>query len=127
MRQKFFNVYREIEQNWGRFYPDLTWDPDLVAADFPECASERLELTLIGADEISYSIVDYDVTCRAKLDGKDYPVLGKNVTDGLTLSFSLSRPDCLEMVEKFKGKEIFRCTFIPTDGGKSLISDGAAS
>jgi hypothetical protein len=54
--------YREIEQNWRRFYPDLQWDASLRADEFPESAADRLEL--IGQPlETAVTALKYDIVC----------------------------------------------------------------
>jgi len=54
--------YREIERNWSRFYPHLSWDGGLSAEHFPENASDRLEL--IGeALETAQTSSKYDLIC----------------------------------------------------------------
>jgi hypothetical protein len=54
--------YREIEANWGRFYPHLPWDNDIRAEGFPENAEDRLEL--IGEPlEIARTSREYDLVC----------------------------------------------------------------
>jgi len=54
--------YREIEANWGRFYPQLPWDNHIRAERFPENAEDRLEL--IGEPlEIARTSREYDLVC----------------------------------------------------------------
>ncbi len=54
--------YREIEQNWARFYPDLPWTPSIAAGGFPENAKDRLEL--IGEPlETAKASQQYDLVC----------------------------------------------------------------
>jgi hypothetical protein len=54
--------YTELEKNWTRFYPDLPWDENLSAAEFPESVAERLEL--IGEPlETAETSNKYDIVC----------------------------------------------------------------
>ncbi len=54
--------YREIENNWSRFYPNLPWNKSLHTGEFPENANDRLEL--IGeALETAKTSHKYDVIC----------------------------------------------------------------
>jgi hypothetical protein len=56
------NWYREIQQNWSRFYPDRPWVRSLDASGFPENASDRLEL--IGEPlETAKTSRKYDLIC----------------------------------------------------------------
>lgn len=56
------NWYREIEDNWTRFYPELPWDAALDAGNFPDCAEDRLEL--IGESlETAQTSHKYDIVC----------------------------------------------------------------
>ncbi len=54
--------YREIEQNWTRFYPELAWNAGVSASGFPENASNALEL--IGEPlETALATHKYDIVC----------------------------------------------------------------
>jgi hypothetical protein len=64
--------YREIEDNWSRFYPNLSWDPALVAGQFPENSADRLEL--IGQPlETATTSQKYDLICSFQV--------GEHLTD----------------------------------------------
>lgn len=64
--------YREIEKNWGRFYPEIPWDATLVADGFPENAEKRLEL--IGEPlETAETAAKYDIVCSFQV--------GEHITD----------------------------------------------
>lgn len=64
--------YREIEQNWSRFYPNLPWDKTVAAEHFPENARERLEL--IGEPlESAKTSQRYDLICSFQV--------GEHLTD----------------------------------------------
>ena len=54
--------YREIEKNWGRFYPNLPWDETLIADQFPENRRDQLEL--IGEPlETATASQKYGIVC----------------------------------------------------------------
>lgn len=54
--------YLEIEKNWERFYPDIPWNADFEAMDFPEVANDRLELIGDPLEQAKAS-QRYDVVC----------------------------------------------------------------
>jgi len=54
--------YREIENNWPRFYPEIPWDETISADRFPGDSVDRLEL--IGESiEDAVSARRYDIVC----------------------------------------------------------------
>ncbi len=54
--------YREIEKNWGRFFPNLPWSKEVSAEHFPEGVNDRLEL--IGEPlESAQTSQKYDLIC----------------------------------------------------------------
>lgn len=54
--------YQGIEESWPRFYPDIPWQSDLRAADFPEKYLDRL---FMNREPIETAKTDrqYDVVC----------------------------------------------------------------
>lgn len=54
--------YRQIEDNWPRFYPELPWTGAVRASDFPEGYADRVEL--IGEPiESARTARKYDIVC----------------------------------------------------------------
>ena len=64
--------YSEIEKNWARHYPDLTWNETITSNGFPENAMDKLEL--IGERlETAKTTQKYDLICSFQV--------GEHVTD----------------------------------------------
>jgi hypothetical protein len=77
-----------------------------------------------GDNGMTLKIVDVNATCAAKFDGKDYPATGPTVPPNFTLAIERKGPRSFEMIQKQKGKPLFRSTFTVSDDGKTLTSEG---
>src|SRR5207248_10194030 len=47
---------------------------------------KQVEFAPFGADGLTWKIADYDLTCDANFDGKDYPAKGQSAPSGLTVA-----------------------------------------
>jgi hypothetical protein len=79
-----------------------------------------MELAPFEGDGLALKIVDYDVSCNAKFDGKDYPATGPTVPPGFTLAVKKTGPRSFEMSEKQNGKALFTSVFSVSANGKTL-------
>jgi hypothetical protein len=61
-----------------------------------------------------------------KTDGTDAPATGPTVPDGMTLSLTKTGPRSFTLVEKIKGKPIFKVTENVSADGKTLTETGSA-
>lgn len=86
-----------------------------------------LELAASGTDGLTLKIPDFQVTCDAKFDGKDYPATGPTVPPGLTLAMQKAGARSIEMTEKQNGKTLFKLTFTVSADGKTLTEAGVAA
>ena len=90
-------------------------------------APSVLELSASGADGISFKIVDMDLTCSGKFDGKDHPCSGPTLAPGWTASFVNAGPRLLNMTIKNNGKVLFTLAYSLSGDGKTLIENGTAT
>ena len=78
------------------------------------------ELKASGTDGIALNIPDYQATCDAKFDGKDYPATGPTMADALTLALTRTGPRSFKMLTKMKGKPLATDIFTVSADGKTL-------
>ena len=71
-------------------------------------APSVLEIASSGPDGVVFKIVDMDLTCNGKFDGKDHPCSGPTLGPGWTASFAKAGPRTLDMNVKNNGKAFFR-------------------
>jgi hypothetical protein len=77
-----------------------------------------------GEDGLVFTSVGYKATCEAKFDGKDYPVTGPTVAEGMTMTLKRTGPRSFEVVEKQKGKPLFKSTSTVSPDGRTLTEVG---
>jgi len=82
------------------------WKSDKLSLSSPT----GYEIKDNGDGSITWVLPDYHASVNMKLDGKDYPATGPTVPDDLTLSLTKIGPRKYAMVEKMKGKPIFKGT-----------------
>jgi hypothetical protein len=86
-----------------------------------------LEFAPKGADGLAFKIVDMDMACDSKLDGKDYPCSGPTLAPGWTVALTSSGPRGLDMTVKNKGKVVFKMAYTVSADGKTLTETGATA
>ena len=89
-------------------------------------APSVLEITSSGADGVTFKIVDMDLTCNGKFDGKDHPCSGPTLGPGWTASFANAGARGLDMSIKNNGKELFKLSYSVSADGKTLTESGTA-
>jgi len=90
-------------------------------------APSVLEIASSGADGVIFKIVDMDLTCNGKFDGKDHPCSGPTLGPGWTAAFANAGPRGLDMTIKNNGKELFKLSYSVSDDGKTLTEAGTAT
>jgi hypothetical protein len=90
-------------------------------------APSVLELASSGADGVIFKIVDMDLTCNGKFDGKDHPCSGPTLGPGWTASFANAGPRGLNMEVKNNGKSFFKLSYSVSPDGKTLTESGTAT
>jgi hypothetical protein len=83
-------------------------------------------LTPSGKDGLLFKSLDYNSTCDAQFDGKDYPVTGPTVGEGITLALTHAGPRSFKLVMKKSGKALFRDTYTVSKDGRTLTAVGSA-
>lgn len=87
---------------------------------------ESIEFVPEGADAITMNIPAQNATCKAKFDGKDYPVSGPQMPPNFTMAVKKAGPRSLDMTMKTNGKPVFTSTYTVSADGKSLTEIGSA-
>ncbi len=67
---------------------------------------------------------DWGTAWSARFDGKDNPVSGPTVPDGLTMALKRTGPTSLEFVQKQNGKELYKATLTVSADGKTITTVG---
>jgi hypothetical protein len=86
-----------------------------------------LELAPSGANGLVYRILDMDMTCDAKLDGKYYPCSGPTLGPGWALAWLKASPRALEWSVQMNGMLLYKGAFTISADGKTLTETGGAT
>jgi hypothetical protein len=78
-----------------------------------------------GDGSLLWTLPDYHATVNIKPDGKDYPATGPTVPDGMTLSLTKNGTRSFVLIEKLKGKPIYKGTETVSSDGKTLTEFGS--
>jgi len=79
-----------------------------------------------GDGTLTWTLPDIKATVTLKTDGTDAPATGPTVPDGLTLSLTKTGPRTFTLVERVKGKPIFKGTETVSADGKTLTEIGSS-
>ena len=90
-------------------------------------APSVLEFAASGPGGLVFKIVDMDLTCSGKLDGKDHPCTGPTLAPGWTASFANPGPRSLDMTVKNNSKVLFKLSYLVSADGKTLTENGTAT
>jgi hypothetical protein len=85
-----------------------------------------VEFAPSGSDGLAIRLPDFQVSCEAKFDGKDYPATGPTVPPGLTIAITKTGPRSFDLTEKKDGKEFVKMSFAVSADGKTLTETGGA-
>jgi hypothetical protein len=99
------------------------WKTKNVKASSPTL----LELAATGTDGLMFKVVDMDLSCEAKLDGKDYPCTGPTLAPGWTVALTSTGPRSFDMLVKSNGKPVFKTLYTVSEDGKTLTGIGSAT
>ena len=80
-----------------------------------------------GADGITLTFSDSGALCKAKFDGKDYPLTGPFVGKGETYLVKKTGLRSFEIVEKLNGKALYTDSVVVSEDGKTLSFDSSAT
>jgi len=86
-----------------------------------------MEFSAAGSDGLTLTLSDYQATCTAKFDGKDYPATGPQVPPGFTLAIRKTGARSFEMIEKDHGKDLYKVEYTVSADGKTLTEIGGAT
>jgi hypothetical protein len=85
-----------------------------------------LVFTASGKDGLRFKSVDYKWTCDAQFDGKDNPVTGPTVGEGITVALTQAGARSFKAVMKKSGKPLVRETYTLSKDGRTLTVVGSA-
>jgi len=94
--------------------------------NFKSSSPEVMELAASGEDGLKLTIVDFQLTCEAKFDGKDYPCTGPTIASGWTMSVNKSGPRTIDITNKQNGKPLYLVSMTVSSDGKTLTETGSA-
>ena len=86
-----------------------------------------LEIAPSGADGLMFKIVDMELSCDAKFDGKDHPCTGPTLGPGWTIALTKQGAHGLDMTVKNNGKALFKTSYTVSADGKTLTEHGTAT
>lgn len=86
-----------------------------------------LELATSGTDGLTLKIVDMDLVCNGKVDGKDHPCTGPTIAEGWTVALTSAGPRALGMVVKNKGTVISKVQYTVSEDGNTLTEAGTTT
>ena len=85
-----------------------------------------LELAQSGTDGLAFRIVDMELSCDARFDGKDHPCTGPTIGTGWTVAIARQGVRGLDMTVKNNGKVMFKSSYTVSADGKTLTEQGTA-
>jgi hypothetical protein len=80
-----------------------------------------------GVDGVTLTSTESGAVCRAKFDGKDYPLTGPFVGTGETYVMKKTGPGSFEIVEKLNGKPLSTDKVSVSEDGRTLTFDSIAA
>ena len=97
------------------------WKSTKMSNDKPNTA----QIDANGDDGIVWNIPEIKASVALKFDGKDVAAVGPTVPDGLTLAATKTGPRSFTLVEKIKGKPLWKGEFTVSADGKTLTQVGS--
>lgn len=79
-----------------------------------------------GDGSLTWALPDLKATVTLKTDGAEASATGPTVPDGLTLSLTKTGPRSFTLVEKLKGKPIYKGKQTISADGKTLTEEGSS-
>jgi hypothetical protein len=86
-----------------------------------------LEFAASGSDGLILRIVDMELSCEARFDGKDHPCTGPTIGPGWTIAVAKQGARGLDMTVKNNGKTVFKTSYSVSADGKTLTEHGTAA
>jgi hypothetical protein len=86
-----------------------------------------LELTPSGADGLAYRVIDQNMTCDAKFDGKDHPCSGPTLAPGWTAALTSAEARSFTLTVKNNGKVLGKYVYTVSPDGKTLTESGVGA
>jgi hypothetical protein len=83
-----------------------------------------VEFAPSGTDGLTFRIVDMQLSCDAKLDGKDHACSGPTLAPGWTVAVVKQGARALDMTIKNNGKVLFKTSYTVSADGNTLTEHG---
>jgi hypothetical protein len=90
-------------------------------------AITTMQIASNGDDGVTLVFSDSGAMCKAKFDGRDYPLTGPFVGTGETYVMKKTGPRSFEVVEKLNGKPLYIDNVSVSGDGKTLTFDSTAT
>jgi len=87
-------------------------------------AATTMEIALEGANGITVKYPEFQVACKASLDGKDYGMTGAGANMKQTLAFEKTGANVIKMTTKLNGKPFYVDVLTLSADGKTLTDEG---
>ena len=81
-------------------------------------------IAMDASNGIKITFPDFQVSCTAKLDGKDYPMTGAAATNKQMLAFEKVNATTIKMTTKLDGKPFYVDTWVISADGKTITDNG---
>ena len=88
---------------------------------------KEIEFARFGEDGLTWKIADYNVTCSARFDGKDYPASGPSAPSGLTVAIRQTGARTFQLTEKRNGKALYKAAYSVSADGRTLTEVGSST
>jgi len=92
-----------------------------------KAAATTMDIAANGPDGVTLLMPEQGGVCKAKFDGKEYPLTGPFVGTGNTYTLKKTGPRSLEIVEKLNGKPTYTDNVSVSEDGKTLTFDSLAA
>ena len=100
-----------------------TWKMQKYTPSGPEI----FELTPSAGNGLKFQMIDMQMTCDAKVDGKDYPCIGPTMGTGWTIAYTSKNPRELGLTVKKDGKPLYQYLYTVSTDGKTMTATGGAT
>jgi len=91
---------------------------------YKSASPNTLEFTPSGENGLVFKMVEMDLTCESKLDGKDYPCSGPSLGPGWSIMLTKSGGRTLNMTVNKDGKPFYKYIFTTAADGKTMTETG---
>jgi hypothetical protein len=85
-----------------------------------------IEFAASSGNGLTFKELTMDMSCDAKLDGKDHPCKGATLPAGWNIAMTKTGAQSLSLLVKKDGKPMYKYTYVVAPDGKSMTATGGA-